>query len=570
MSDSPDNTPEQPEQEEHPISTDMIDTAAKLSGLNFTPQEREQMQADVNTRLKQYDVLRQQSLPNDIPPAFVFDPRIRHDVPSVMPRDYAIPPQTDLTRPDDLEDLAFYPVTHLAALIRTRQVTATELTEMYLARLKRYDPVLKCVVTLTEDRARAQAKQADEEIAAGKYRGPLHGIPWGAKDLLATRGYKTTWGAMPYKDQELDLDATVVKRLDEAGAILVAKLTMGALAYGDIWFDGRTNNPWDISEGSSGSSAGPGSATAAGLVGFSIGTETLGSIVSPSTRCGTSGLRPTFGRVSRHGAMALSWTMDKIGPMCRSVDDCGLVFTAIYGPDGYDLSVSDMSFTQNPSLSIRDLRIGYIKTAFESDPEADDSTKQGDEHALDEALVAMKRANDINARAVLDVLQNDLDLNLIPLSLPEYDLNPLFMILTAEAAAAFDEMTRTNQDDLLTWQADEAFPNLFRSARLMTAVEYIQANRVRTKVMRDMAALMDQVDVFVVPSFGENVLEMTNFTGHPAVVVPNGFTPKNTPTSITFIGGLYKEAETLAVAKAYQDATDFHRQYPPMDYDELD
>src|SRR5690606_10641518 len=274
----------------------------------------------------------------------------------------------DLTRPARLEDAAFYPVTHLAQLIRTRQVTSVQLTEMYLRRLKRYDPYLECVVTLTEDLALRQARQADEEIAAGHYRGPLHGIPWGAKDLLATRGYRTTWGAMPYKDQVIDADATVVQRLTEAGAVLIAKLTLGALAYGDIWFGGKTKNPWDITEGSSGSSAGSAAATAAGLVGFAIGTETLGSIVSPSTRCGTTGLRPTFGRVSRYGAMMLSSSMDKIGPICRSVEDCALVFNAIYGPDGLDLSVVDRPFDWKPDQPITGLRVGYVKSAFEKEP----------------------------------------------------------------------------------------------------------------------------------------------------------------------------------------------------------
>lgn len=386
-----------------------------------------------------------------------------------------------------------------------------------------------------------QAKRADEELSAGQYRGPLHGIPWGAKDLLATKGYKTTWGAMPYKDQVIDKNATVVERLEEAGAVLLAKLTMGALAWGDVWFGGKTKNPWNLEEGSSGSSAGPGAATAAGLVGFSIGTETWGSIVSPSTRCGVTGLRPTFGRVSRYGAMALSWSMDKIGPMCRSVEDCALVFQAIHGPDGKDSSVADLPFNWDPDLDIAKLRMGYVKSAFEEDRE-----------------IKEWKAND---EATLETLRS-LGVNLIPIELPDYPIDVMSFILSAEAAAAFDELTRGNRDELLVRQIKKAWPNVFRQARMIPAVEYIQANRVRTLVMEAMAELMSKIDVYVVPSFVGSNLLMTNLTGHPAVVLPNGFTEKGTPTSISFVGKLYGEAETLAVAKAYQGATDFHLKHP--------
>lgn len=360
---------------------------------------------------------------------------------------------------------------------------------------------------------------------------------------------------MPYKDQMIDMDALVVKRLEEAGAVLIAKLTLGALAYGDVWFGGLTKNPWDVSEGSSGSSAGPGSATAAGLVGFSIGTETMGSIVSPSTRCGVSGLRPTFGRVSRHGAMALSWSMDKIGPMCRSVEDCALVFSAIYGPDGQDMTVTPQPFTWNPALNPRTLKVGYVASAFEVDENNSDDNSQSEK--------ASERVNLVNGAAVLDVMREQ-GFDLIPIDLPKTDMNALFVILIAEAAAAFDEITRDNRDDLLKRQDDEAWANIFRAARFIPAVEYINANRIRTKLMTDMAKVMQDIDVFIVPSFAGNALNITNYTGHPTVVVPNGFTDKHTPTSISFIGGLYKEAETLAVAKAYQDATDWHLQYPQL------
>lgn len=545
-----------------PIQPETIEEAEKLIALTFTAEERAQMLAEINKKAGHYESLRRIKLENHVAPPLYFNPSVPGTafVQSTA-RACHLMDVDDLSRPSNLEDVAFYPVTHLAQLIRSRQVTSVELTEMYLGRLKKYDPHLECVVTLTEDLALRQARRADEEIAAGYYRGPLHGIPWGAKDLFATRGYRTTWGAMPYKDQIIDMDATVVKRLEEAGSVLVAKLTLGALAYGDIWFGGKTKNPWDLSEGSSGSSAGSAAAAAAGLVGFSIGTETLGSIVSPSTRCGATGLRPTFGRVSRHGAMMLSWSMDKIGPICRSVEDCAVVFSAIYGPDGHDLNVVERPFEWNPCQDIASLRVGYVRSAFADgkQPESEPALQ-----ALRELETeALKTVN--NDQKVLDVLMGA-GIDLIPIELPEFDLEPLFMILVAEAAASFDEITRHNLDDTMQWQADEAWPNLFRAARLIPAVEYIQANRVRTLVMQAMAKVMEQVDVFVVPSFGGNALTLTNLTGHPAVVLPNGFTEKGTPTSITFVGGLYKEAETLAVAKVYQNATEHHLQRPPLNF----
>jgi Asp-tRNA(Asn)/Glu-tRNA(Gln) amidotransferase A subunit family amidase len=425
----------------------------------------------------------------------------------------------------------------LGALLRAGQVTSLELTEMYLRRLKRYDPLLRCVVTLTEERALAQARQMDAELAAGHDRGPLHGIPWGAKDLLAVRGAPTTWGATPYRDQVIDQDATVVGRLDAAGAVLLAKLSVGALAWGDVWFGGMTRNPWNPEEGSSGSSAGSAAAVAAGLVGFAIGTETYGSIISPATRCGVSGLRPTFGRVSRHGCMALSWTLDKIGPLARTVDDCALVFAAILGPDGQDGTVVDAPFAWNPAISLADLRIGYVEADF-----------------------AEERDNKANDDAVLDVLRN-LGATLVPITLPEYPVDALAFILEAEAAAAFDDLTRSDRDDLLERQGKDTWPNVFRTARLIPAVEYIQAQRVRTLVMRAMADLMAGIDVYLAPSLSRNLL-LTNLTGHPAVVVPNGFTAAGTPTSITFTGRLYAEATVLAVARAYQQATEWHLRQP--------
>jgi Asp-tRNA(Asn)/Glu-tRNA(Gln) amidotransferase A subunit family amidase len=412
---------------------------------------------------------------------------------------------------------------------------------MYLARLKKYGPRLECVITLTEELALAQAKRADEEIAAGRYRGPLHGIPYGAKDLLATKGIRTTWGSKPYIDQIPDHDATVIERLEQAGAVLVAKLTLGELAWGDVWFGGKTRNPWNYEQGSSGSSAGSASATAAGLVGFSIGTETWGSIISPSTRCGVAGLRPTYGRVSRAGAMALSWSMDKIGSICRSVEDCALVFEAICGPDGKELTVVDLPFNWDPAADLKTIRVGYLKKAFEEDSK----TKKNDQ-------------------AALEVLRSA-GIELVPFELPsDLPIQPLAIILSVEAAAAFDELTRSNRDDLMARQERNAWPNAFRAARFIPAVEYIQANRVRTLLMEEMAERMKAVDVYVAPSSDDDNGLLANLTGHPAVVVPNGFDEKGSPTSISFIGGLNEEAKTLRVALAYEQATDFHTKHPVL------
>jgi Asp-tRNA(Asn)/Glu-tRNA(Gln) amidotransferase A subunit family amidase len=402
---------------------------------------------------------------------------------------------------------------------------------MYLARLKRYGPKLECIITLTESLAIRQARLADKEIAAGKYRGPLHGIPFGVKDLLSTKGYKTTWGALPFKNQMIDEDATVVKRLEDAGAVLVAKLTMGELAMDEYWYGGMTRNPWSYKEGSSGSSAGSAAATSAGLVAFAIGTETWGSIVSPSSVCGTTGLRPTYGRVSRTGAMALAWSMDKIGPIGRTVEDCALVFNAIYGPDGKDQMLYDFPFNYNPNINLRTLKIGYLKSDFDS--------------------VKANRANNDSAFAVLQRL----GAKLIPVTLPNMPISDLSIILSAEAGAQFDDLTRNGQDD---------WPNVFRASRFIPAVEYIRANRIRYMAIQQMASLMAEVDIIVAPPFdGDNSL-LTNLTGHPCVVVPNGFSKEGTPTSITFLGKLFDEATLLAVAKQYQDATGFHLKHPKL------
>lgn len=522
-----------------PITRDIVMSAEKIIGITFSDAKRDSMLDGLNEQLKDYEAIRKIRIDNSVPPALLFNP-----IPVGMKLEtkrlpFKTSPPGKVAMPSNIEDLAFYSVGQLAELIRTRKVTSEQLTRMYLKRLKEYGPKLECVITLTEDRALERAKRADREIAAGRYRGPLHGIPYGAKDLLAVKGYKITWGAMPYKDQMIDEDATVIKRLDEAGAVLVAKLTMGALAWGDVWYGGMTKNPWNLKQGSSGSSAGSASATSAGLVAFAIGTETWGSIVSPSTRCGVTGLRPAYGRVSRTGAMALSWSMDKIGPICRTVEDCAIVFNAIYGPDGKDQTLYDVPFNYDPRVDIRKFRIGYLKMEFDS-----------------------AKTNKANNDTVLDVLRR-MGVQLIPVELPhEQPVNNIAFILNAEAAAAFDDLTRSGRDDLLVRQMKNAWPNVFRTSRFTPAVEYIQANRIRTILIQDLQKLMEKIDVYVAPSFGGSNLLLTNLTGHPCVVVPNGFNKEGSPTSISFVGQLFGEAKLLAVAKAYQDATDFHRKHP--------
>ncbi|MCH8288395.1 MAG: amidase [Candidatus Marinimicrobia bacterium] len=522
------------------VSSSMIDDAASVIGLEFTRSEKDSMVEDLNDLLDSYESLRALNLPNSLPPAIGFNPVLPGMVSGTESRNFRYNRPDNVKRPQNLEEVAFWTVAELAELIRTRQVTSVELTNMYLERLRKYGPILECVVTLTDELALEQAKKADAEIESGNYKGPLHGIPWGAKDLLATKGIKTTWGGTPYKEQMFDYDAAVVKKLEEAGAVLVAKLTLGALAWGDVWYGGKTRNPWKLEQGSSGSSAGPGAATAAGLVGFSIGSETWGSIISPATRNGTTGLRPTFGMVSRHGAMALSWSMDKLGPMTRSVTDAALVFNAIYGPDGLDLSVVDMPFEYNENIDLSRIRIGYLKKEFEEDREQKDIDNE-----------------------VIDVLWA-LGAELVPIEFPDFPVDDISFILSAEAAAAFDELTRSGKDELLVRQKKQAWPNVFRQARLIPAVEYINANRARRLLMQMMDEMLKDIDLYVAPTFGGGSLLATNLTGHPAVVLPNGFREDGTPTSITFTGKLYDEGRLLAVAGAYQKATDHHLKYPAL------
>ncbi|MEQ8766960.1 MAG: amidase [Planctomycetota bacterium] len=520
------------------VTKEHLAQAEKIAGLEFTDEEREMMVRGLNQNLRGYQRLRDFPLDNSVPPALVFDPRPPGAPIDQSYRPVRLPEGPVPNRPGNLEEMAFWPVSRLANAIRHRVVSSLELTEMYLERLERFDAQLHCVVTLMKDQAIAQAKRADEELGAGRYRGPLHGIPWGAKDLLATRGTRTTWGAKPFESQMIDEDATVVERLDRAGAVLLAKLTLGALAMGDVWFGGKTRNPWNPEQGSSGSSAGSASAVTAGLVGFAIGTETLGSIVSPCSRCGATGLRPTFGRVSRHGAMALSWTMDKIGPIARSAEDCALVFAAIQGPDGKDPTVRSATFGWDPNVPLRDMRIAFAEQDFQRG----------------------RRGGDFD-QATLEVLEQK-GAKLEAIAIPDLPYRELLVILHAEAATAFDDITRDGRVRELVSQGPGSWPNSFRTAQMIPAVEYLRAMRVRSRVIEEVDALFRQYDVIVTPAFNGNALVASNLTGHPCVVMPNGFRDNGSPSSITFLGPLDGEAKMLAAAHHYQQATDHHLKQP--------
>lgn len=509
--------------------------------LSFTDAQHDSLQDNLENFLKSYEALHTLSVPNSVAPALLFDllPQGFQIDKKQQPIDFGI--DTRVTLPDSKAELAFYPVYKLAGLLQSRKITSVELTQLFIERLKTYADTLQCMITLMEDEALFAALKADEEIARGKYRGPLHGIPYGIKDLLAVEGTLTTWGAMPYKDQEIAETATVVKKLNDAGAVLLVKLTLGALAMGDIWYGGVTKNPWNLEQGSSGSSAGSASATAAGLIPFAIGTETLGSIVSPSTRCGTTGLRPTFGRVSRHGAMALSWSMDKIGPICRNAWDAAIVFNAIRGEDGFDKAVKDGAFNFSAKRDVKKLKVGFVKKYFESD-----------------------YGNKTFDNQTLEVLRN-MGVELHEVEMPEeLPVRSLLIILYAEAAAAFDELTRSKRDSLLVNQRKNAWPNIFRAGRFIPAVEYINANRVRQMLIEQYHEMLNEYDVIVTPSYGGSQLQITNLTGHPCVVVPNGFNEKGSPVSISFLGKLYGEAAALELARAYQLATDFEEKHPEM------
>lgn len=517
--------------EQGQITPEMIQQAEWIAGLDLTEEERDETAGAIRRSLSQFESLRQVEVGYDVPPAVSFSTAPWRQSDNAVQRNQArLTESAAPKRPDTEESLAFLPVTELSALIRDRQVTSLELTQLYLSRLKKYNSLLNCVVTLTEEVALRQARRADHEIASGHYRGPLHGIPWGAKDLITWPGYPTTWGAPHFRDQVIDEKATVARRLEEAGAVLVAKLSLGALAMGDQWFNGRTNNPWDPRQGSSGSSAGSAAAAAAGLVGFAIGSETLGSIVSPCRRCGSSGLRPTFGRVSRHGCMTLSWTMDKIGPIARSIEDCAVILDAVHGSDGHDPTVVDQPFAWPSPRPLSSLRVGFSETGKPEDQ-----------------------------REELNVLR-DLGVKLVPIQLPDsLPASSVSLMLGTEAAAVFDEITRNHiTEGLNSW------PSTFRRGQFIPAVEYLRAARVRTLLMREMDHVMRDVDLYV----GGRDLTITNLTGHPTAVFPDGFVEsrgRQVPFSVTMTGQLFGEAELLSVAHAYQTARGVHLKRPPLD-----
>lgn len=524
------------------ITDEVLSRAEQLAGLEFTAEERELMRESVADHLSSLRAIAQLELGNQVPPAMLFRPlgeewirarQIGSDSfrrPDTMLRNAARIPET----PGD--DLAFATVRELGHWIQTGKLSCTEVAEFFIARLEALDPTLHFMINPTFERARAQAKQLDEEARRGEFRGPLHGIPWGAKDLLAVGGTPTTWGATPYEEQIIDTDAEVVRRLDEAGAVLLCKTSVGALAWGDVWFGETCRNPWNPEQGSSGSSAGSASAVAAGALPFALGTETLGSIVSPCSRCGATGIRPTFGRVPRTGCMALTWSMDKIGPITRSVHDAWLVLDAIHGAHPGDRESMDMPLHAAGELS--KLRFGYAPSAFEG---------EGEVNAMD--------------RAALDTVRS-LGVQLEEFSLPELPVGDMLVILEVEAAAAFDELTRTNRDDELVRQIENAWPNVFRAAQLVPGVQYVQAQRARSVLMHEMENALGELDGYVTPSFGGPSLAITNLTGHPAVVLPHGFREDGTPASFSFIGRNYHEGAIAALASAFQNATEFHLQRP--------
>lgn len=527
---------------DQPITSEIANCASKVFGIEFDAAERDSMVDILNNQLLGFERVRKIHLTNDVAPALLFDPiPVGFEFEKVR-KPFKVSMIGKVTLPKDRDSLAFYTVAQLGELIRTKQISSLALTQFFIARLKKYSPTLLNVITLTEELAIQQATQADMEIKSGKYRGPLHGIPYGAKDLLAKKGYPTTWGSNIYKTQQLPYDATVIQKLEKAGAVLVAKMSLGEFAMGDVWFGGMTRNPWNTKTGASGSSAGSGSAVSAGCLPFAIGTETLGSIVSPSTVNGVTGLRPTFGRVSRFGAMALSWSMDKIGPMTRSVEDCALVFNAIQGPDGQDATVRDLPFNYEPLKTLKGTRIGYLKKAFESN-----------------------YSNRVNDSLTLNKLR-ELGAELIPFELPSYPVGDLTIAIGIEGGAAFDELTLTNKDNQMVRQTKNAWPNRFRVARFIPAVEYVQAQRVRTKMIQDLYQVLkkEKIEVYITPAYAGGNLTYTNLSGHPSICLSNGFNKSEMPTSITFTAQLYAEAKLLAIAKVYQDATDWHKNHPKL------
>jgi Asp-tRNA(Asn)/Glu-tRNA(Gln) amidotransferase A subunit family amidase len=531
------------------VTKEQVVGALKLMGLEFQDSELDMMLRGVNQALSNYESLRKADVPIDTEPAFAFHPGLPDRQPIKGPQrfDTTIPKSPVMKAPSNLEEVAFWRVVDLAPLIKARAVSSTDLTKMYLARMQKYSPKLLCLITSTEELALEQAAAADKEIKAGHYRGPLHGIPFGLKDLFDTKGILTTFGAEPYQSRVAEKDATVVERLRTAGAVLIAKLSMGALAQGGLWFKGMTKTPWNTEQTSSGSSAGSAASTAAGLVGFALGTETLGSIISPSQACGTVGLRPTYGRISRYGAMALSWTMDKVGPLCRGVEDCAIVLNAVYGPDGRDRTVGADPFHWEPRKPLAGLRIGILQKDFDR--------AQGEQKKVwEQAIEDLKKAG----------------VKMTPTEFVE-DGPTIRFLLSAEAAAAFDDITRDGQVRNLRGQNAGDWPNTFRTSRLIPAVEYIRAQRARTQLIAKFEKFMADWDVIVMPP--NSLLTTTNLTGNPQVVMKCGFTEGakadgskvQVPRSISFLGKIYDEGSPLRVALAYEQATEWHRKNPTLE-----
>lgn len=527
------------------ITKSDLSSAARVLDLQFTQREIDTMYEGVKENLAGYRLMHKQTLANSVPMTLWHSPVLpgMKFAEKQEPVNWPVPAHVLL--PTNKEELAFYNLLQLASLIKNKKISSVELTKFFINRIKKFGDTLQCVISITEDIAMQQAQQADLEISKGKYRGVLHGIPYGLKDLFAVKHTRTTWGAAPYKDQDIEEDAFVYTQLKEAGAVLVAKFTLGALAMGDYWYGGRTKNPWNLKTGSSGSSAGSTSATVAGLVPFAIGTETWGSIVSPSSTCGATGLRPTFGSISRSGAMTLSWTLDKIGPICRSAEDAAIVFNYIHGTDGYDMSAVNRPFNYKPKADIKKMKVAFAKNYFD--------------RITDTSRSEWK---------VLDAYKK-LGVELVPVIFPDsgvYNFNIMDVVISAEGAAAFDEFTRNNVDDEMTNQGKFDWPNTFRVSRLMSAVEYINANRHRYLLMQKVNEALKDIDVLICPTRGSgNQGAITNLTGHPVVCMPTGFDKRNNlPTSITLIGKLYDEASILAAAKAYQDATPWDDMHPVM------
>lgn len=523
-----------------PFDTSAITMASRLIGMDFSAAEKDSMLERLRTNAVIYERMHRLNLANNQPNPLSFSPApIGYTIPTKqLPVNFKIP--AGVAMPVNINELAFYSISQLASLFKNKKISSVKLTEFFLERLKKWGDTLHCVISLTEDIAMNQARQADDDLKKGIYHGPLHGIPYGLKDLFSVKGTRTTWGAAPYKDQVLEEDAFVYTQLHNAGAVLCAKLSMGSLAMGDLWFGGMTRNPWNTATGSSGSSAGSASATAAGLLPFAIGTETQGSIVSPSTVCGTTGLRPTFGSISRSGAMVLCWSLDKPGPICRSAEDAAIVFYYLKGTDGKDASAVNRAFNYTGEINWKKLRIAYAGNFFINLPQT------------------------ASQRKVLELFKT-LGADLNEINFPDsvlYPFNIISPILNAESAAAFDDLTRSNRDDLLTGQKKFDWPNSFRTSRFVPAVEYINANRHRYALMTGFYDFMKNYDVLIVPTFAGRQLAITNLTGNPVVCMPVGFSQTGMPESITLIGNLYDEATILAAAKAYQGATDFNKKHP--------